>query len=364
MTENPITKSIDELTQETETLLNIILQKRTGNTFAYPGGIDIPEINLNQNEIIKISDELQKNSEKVKNIAKLVSKRFGSELDALITNLVDKHALALQTILAIQQREIHFDETGMILNPILDFKNALLQLRRNIITLHSYDPEGKRYKKAKSVKSTKSLLSKKQVISIVVTIFVALTGIGGTAYYFTVNVNQQNVGDNSNSGNEQTGGVNVNVGGSGNTVTVNPTKTETNPILQKPQLSLDLLLHDQPNNATFATLILYNNGSASASGIIVTINPTNKILNYDRDYWVDELNFISGGDLSLKIKMPRMASCSTMAITLNTAGMLKDTDYSVYVTSDNGNSLIYQTSVDGKKFLDPNTFLLDKNPCN
>ena len=142
-------------------------------------------------------------------------------------------------------------------------------------------------------------------------------------------------------------------------VTQSQTSIENN----HPQLSLELMLYEQPDNTTFTTLILSNTGSMSASNVIVTINPTHKILNYKRDYWVDDVEIVQGGDLSLKAEMTRMASCTKMVLSFTTDGMMKDTDYSVYVTSDNANSIIYQTSDAGKKILDPVTDRLEKDPC-
>jgi hypothetical protein len=149
-----------------------------------------------------------------------------------------------------------------------------------------------------------------------------------------------------------------------------PTETKMQqpqtPEQKQPIVSLDVLTRDEGNGTTLSLIVLKNNGSAMASNVLMTINPSTEIVNYSPVYRIDEAKIQKNGPKSLTTNMIRLSTCSKFFLSMHTYGMITDQETYVRVTYDNMEKpLWYDARINGTKLinLDPNGIFKISTSC-
>ena len=181
---NPIVNELDELNRRNTELVNLVNSRRTGLTSVRPNNVAVPEVNLNNNDIITIRQELFSYGQIIQNIASVLNARYGNRLRDPLQDLVDSQTASLDLILSIEQNQLPPFDHGMIIQAIGGLQQAILNMRRHVITLDSH------LQTHSSSGHTNTTIKWGRVIALIITI---ISGVGGASYYFSYTA--QNAGD-------------------------------------------------------------------------------------------------------------------------------------------------------------------------
>lgn len=201
---------VKQLFEDIDKIKNILNQHNHGGY--PPPGITWPNIILPIDEITKISAILENNGKIVADIRR-ISNKLPKNLSELAQNIIDSHSSCFKFSSDIENGLMHQSEHGKISNLIDWFYKTIVDFQTGYRTHRSYNQDNV-FNNAKFGQK----LSPKKVISVVLLILVAVIGGGAAIYHVTVIVNSPTSGDNSNTGNTQSGDGSVNVAGSGNSI--------------------------------------------------------------------------------------------------------------------------------------------------
>lgn len=184
MSQNNLESDLDQINDSCNEILTLINSRRTGSTVSTISRT-LPEINLSQNDITEILTNLRNMGSDINSIVIRSRQKFSHhEVNTTSQTLVDNHAAALQTILSIQNGQMHQSDHGLIVNAMVGLQNSILDLRTVIITLSSYTP----------VSTTNSPpvqaggISGKTIAAIATIILVVIGGGGYAIYQTQINV--------------------------------------------------------------------------------------------------------------------------------------------------------------------------------
>jgi len=219
---------IDKLIQDIREISDI-LNEHSHNVGIPPPGTTWPYIDLPQNEAKRITAMLEGNGGIVADLRR-ISEKLTPRLTELAQDVVDSHNSCFTFSSNIENDLVYPSDKGMISNLIGKFYTTVINFQTEYRAHKSYNQD-RVFRKTKSDRK----ISPKKVISAVLLILVATIGGGAAVYHFNVNVNSPTAGDNSNTGNTQSGDGNVNVAGSGNPI-VNTGPGTINVIQNPPSL--------------------------------------------------------------------------------------------------------------------------------
>jgi len=193
MSLSDILSQITSLSMSIQQLLSFLDSKKTGLTTHSPDGRVSHELNLNKNDFDRIFQDLTEMGQSVQKLTqdfRKASKR--SDVHDNTQSLVDGHAMSLTTITAILQGQIPQSDYGDLLHPLQGLNSAIMNLQQTAIVLNSYSPPHSATPTNTAPLKTRNIKS----IAAVIAVIILIAGGGGTAYHFSVNIE-----DNSN--NEQ-----------------------------------------------------------------------------------------------------------------------------------------------------------------
>lgn len=186
-----IISDLDGLNTTSSEIITLLNSRRTGINVASMSG-ELPEIDLSSADIQEIFQKLHHMGSVVTRVITNSKKEFNTfQIDERTQNLIDTHAAALQTIVSIQQGQLSKFDYGLMLNAMVGFRNAILNLRNEIVTLSSYVP-------VSSTNKTKNSTARKTV-GIVLTIIVVVVGsiFGGQPLYnFVTSIDVNTISNN------------------------------------------------------------------------------------------------------------------------------------------------------------------------
>jgi len=141
MPHKSVSDQLGDVSAITNDLLNLINSRRTGNTYAPVAGPEVPELNLSANDISQIFDNLHQLGTQIQQIVNESRSKYSHHnITKLSQNLINHHAVALSTIVSIQQGQTSSYNYGMIFPAVAGFRNSILDLKNAVITLDSYSP--------------------------------------------------------------------------------------------------------------------------------------------------------------------------------------------------------------------------------
>lgn len=179
-----IVSNLDNLAQTSLDIITLLNSKRTGVRIASVSK-EIPGINLSSSDVQSIFQKLHSAGSTVAKVITDSRKEFNTrQICDKTQNLIDNHAAALQTIIAIRDGQLSKFEHGMMLNAMNGFQNSILNLRNEVITLSSYNPTSSS-DKTKDESSRENL---KIILKIIAIIIPIIAGGAGLSYYF-ININ-------------------------------------------------------------------------------------------------------------------------------------------------------------------------------
>ncbi len=198
-----IIDQLEKLHVEVDEIIGLLRSKHEGGDFSYPGGQNIPNIILNKSDVESIYKKLHAEGLKIQTIFGKIQKKYGDAILDSSQPLSDSHSGALASVGALKFGQKDISEAGIVMGPIIAFKNSILSTMNGLSLLSSKDPTGKGIKKFSKKQSGRTFsLSRKS--KIVIGIILGILGIGGATYEIHVN-NISIAGNNGiNFGNQQT----------------------------------------------------------------------------------------------------------------------------------------------------------------
>ena len=131
-----------------------------------------------------------------------------------------------------------------------------------------------------------------------------------------------------------------------------------------PHVALYVEFTREPDDTTFTVITLSNNGTTAATNLKVTINPSHDIIGSpNKEFMPDDFQLDMTGERALVAKIPRLSSCSKVMMSVITNSVLENEHFIIYVTSDQGNTIKFDSDKDGKKIHDVNSKFDMSLPC-
>ena len=181
---------LDELNNTASNIIHLLNSRRTGRIASSPTN-DLPEINLNHQDIENIFQQLHNRGSLVQQIIRDARATYSHhQVHDETQELVDNHATALSTIITIQQNQMDPADYGLMLQAAIGFQNSILNLRQVLITLSSYRPEPLAQQSSSKTQTGDINWSK---VGAVIGIIGIVVAVGG--YFLYSSSIEQNAGD-------------------------------------------------------------------------------------------------------------------------------------------------------------------------
>ena len=193
MSENPTISNLNSLNTNVDKILELLNSKRAGYSAASYAR-ELPVLDLAPSDVENIFQELYKMGIPVQEIIKNSRKKYPSpQIKEFTQTLVDHHATALHTIQSIQSSQMDPSDNGLMIEVMIGFRNAIINLRNDVTTYSSYITSKDSSPKDSSLSR---ILNNTKIILAIITVILSVGGY--SLYSYTVNIEIDNsISDNS-----------------------------------------------------------------------------------------------------------------------------------------------------------------------
>ena len=122
-------------------------------------------------------------------------------------------------------------------------------------------------------------------------------------------------------------------------------------IVFQPHLNILIRGGDHGNGTSMLFVEINNTGSAPATNVRLTLNPTSDIIETRTELSADKLELQKRGSRSVTGELPRLSVGSQIVVSTLQNSLIHDTDVTVYVTYDQGEMIKYNTQEKGILYL-------------